>query len=507
MIADPNLVVRRPAHRDGSRRARLDPIDYIMGMPWCVIRSSQLDARHSLELDLQSQAIVLDVDVEHMDRVSLLIETLHSVLEQQREQGDGPVTVPPLVALVSLPAHSTSRSCSVKEARRLVSSAQDRLHTLGLDEVVLKAGEACDIHLSVSMALQRMEHTTAAWQEREAGIREELCLEAKAAMKAREAECRWQWAEDVWSCVGDRSIHSVLPPLDASLPQEIHSETVVGELRIDRTLGRGAFGLVALAQNMQSSNTEAVKIFPKTQHGTGKAMVQIAREVEALGRLRHENVVGYLGVMHAPRHLFVRMEYAGPGSLMMFLSKRECGRVPLPRARSLYRQVLAGLAHCHSRGVAHCDVKPENIAVDARAHRIKLVDFGCAAPLGTALRWPRGTMPFMGPEVCIGGGVKKLQRWSMRGGGSERSGPEGQAAPGVWGSAPHTQVGFGGTQLPPAPRDAAESKFGAEPGRDSAPPHQIDRDPQRLGAAVTGLRPSPSLPPPHALPQGASPPR
>jgi len=60
---------------------------------------------------------------------------------------------------------------------------------------------------------------------------------------------------------------------------------------------------------------------------------------------------------------------------------------------------LSALSHAHGHGVAHRDVKPENLAVAADARTLKLLDFGSAAPFGEACCDMAGTMPFMSPEV------------------------------------------------------------------------------------------------------------
>lgn len=376
-----------------------------MGMRWCVVRIGELEGQPNLELDLGSEAIVLEADMENMHQLNVFLAELHATLETQREHGD--MRVPPVVVLISrLPAvvaasgssgsgSSSTRGTSLEEERSALSTAQGQLHTFGVDEVVLKVGDACDIHLSVSMALRRF------WQAQDAV--EEQRAEGKAALVARERELQKHYAEDVWSCASELSVAAVLPPIDPTLPTKVQVGVTVRGLRISRVLGQGAFCIVTLAEHTESSEIEAVKLLSKTQHGTAKALLCVSREIEALGMLEHEHIVKLLGVMHGRRHLFVRMEYAGPWSLMSFLSRCDGHRVPLSHARRLYRQLSAGLAHCHSRGIAHCDIKPENIALDSRGRRLKLLDFGCVAPLDTTLAEARGTMPFLSPEALLAG--------------------------------------------------------------------------------------------------------
>ena len=60
--------------------------------------------------------------------------------------------------------------------------------------------------------------------------------------------------------------------------------------------------------------------------------------------------------------------------------ERPARRAALPwTARRVLHDTLAALAHVHACGVAHRDVKPANLLVDAEARRLRLIDFGSAA--------------------------------------------------------------------------------------------------------------------------------
>jgi len=115
----------------------------------------------------------------------------------------------------------------------------------------------------------------------------------------------------------------------------------------------------------------------------------------------HPGVVRLLGVVHAPGHLLMRMERAGGSSLLAVIE--EGGRLEPPRARRLFGQLAAALAHCHRRGVAHLDLKPENLAVGGGdgGERLRLMDFGCASRAGAPRDDVVGTMPFIAPEVLM----------------------------------------------------------------------------------------------------------
>jgi serine/threonine protein kinase len=72
-----------------------------------------------------------------------------------------------------------------------------------------------------------------------------------------------------------------------------------------------------------------------------------------------------------------------------------------PQLKTLLSQIAAGVAHLHGMAIAHCDLKPENITV-SESGCAKLVDFGQAVDETQGipeLKVPRGSMPFVAPEV------------------------------------------------------------------------------------------------------------
>jgi len=142
----------------------------------------------------------------------------------------------------------------------------------------------------------------------------------------------------------------------------------------------------------------------------------LTNEVEMLKRLRHPNIVRLYPITYDDRrrHMpyiaratnlpgqpwYCVMEYLAGGSLEDRI--RQMGKLPLPEALEIAYQVALALDHIHSKGIAHLDVKPDNVLfrypVEAkRPLEPVLIDFGIAAKAKKA-SLQAGTVAYMPPE-------------------------------------------------------------------------------------------------------------
>ena len=154
-----------------------------------------------------------------------------------------------------------------------------------------------------------------------------------------------------------------------------HAPERIGRFRVLGELGRGAMGVVYLAEDPLLKRSVAIKVVRGDAVTQGDALVRFQKEAEISARLSHPGVVTVFDVGEEPGlGPFMAMEYIEGEPL-----SAEIHRGPLrpERAVLLLVQGVHALEAAHGAGIIHRDVKPENFMVSL-AGSLKLMDFGIA---------------------------------------------------------------------------------------------------------------------------------
>ncbi|HET6696706.1 MAG TPA: serine/threonine-protein kinase, partial [Gaiellaceae bacterium] len=171
---------------------------------------------------------------------------------------------------------------------------------------------------------------------------------------------------------------------------------VLGRYRPLRPLGSGGAGSVWLAQDVEGDREVALKIVARE----GKAGERAEREVEAATRLRHPRCLRALALARDDGHVYVAYPFISGCTLRDALRG---GALDDWSSIEAAAQILEALAHAHSKGVVHRDVKPANVMVEnGEEISIRLLDFGMAqideADTLTAVGDVPGTLAYIAPE-------------------------------------------------------------------------------------------------------------
>jgi serine/threonine protein kinase len=201
------------------------------------------------------------------------------------------------------------------------------------------------------------------------------------------------------------------------IAHEFTGETLGGRYRLERRLGYGGSASIYLATCKNTGAISAVKVLHPELDSEPVAIQRFKQEAQLGAQIRHPNLIPvYDAGWQGGRHFLV-MELIEGKSLAKVLAD---GPITWERSAVIVRDVLAGLAALHERGVVHRDISPNNVLLEVVGgrERARLSDLGYARVLvdasetdGLALGMPPESVPtviygtphFIAPERLRGG--------------------------------------------------------------------------------------------------------
>lgn len=182
--------------------------------------------------------------------------------------------------------------------------------------------------------------------------------------------------------------------------QQPGTELKRSKYRLLGLVGQGQFGQVFCAVHRQTGRLVALKNLEQDRFPTHKFL----RELRFLLSLQHPNIVTFQSLEHTSTGRYLVMDYCEGGTLRSLLTEET--RLSLPHSIQAIMDVLAGLEQAHSRGIVHCDIKPENILlhVHSAGWTARISDFGIAR-LSQEISYQdgnTGSPAYMAPERFYG---------------------------------------------------------------------------------------------------------
>eukprot|EP00691_Histiona_aroides_P001754 EC852234.1.p2 GENE.EC852234.1~~EC852234.1.p2 ORF type:complete len:187 (+),score=68.06 EC852234.1:93-653(+) len=178
---------------------------------------------------------------------------------------------------------------------------------------------------------------------------------------------------------------------------------LVGDFEIGQTIGEGAFSKVCVGKNRVSGERVAAKVIDVqalVEKGCHDILDMSRREAATMKKLSHSNIVGYKAALFAKNEgkLYIILEFCSGGEL--FQTVEDGHPLSEERARGYFQDIVEGLSYVHNLGIAHRDLKLENVLLDDKGNA-KICDFGFAKTQedGSLLFTPCGSRLYAAPEV------------------------------------------------------------------------------------------------------------
>jgi hypothetical protein len=148
---------------------------------------------------------------------------------------------------------------------------------------------------------------------------------------------------------------------------------VLGSYKVLEKLGEGGMGIVTKAQHQHTKQIVALKVLHPRVTQSPDVVKRFRREVEAISRLDHPNIVAAHEASEQGGAYYFVMELIEGKDLAQLL--KEQGVLALSKAVDCILQTARGLAHAHHNGIVHRDIKPSNLLLDNNG-TIKILDMG-----------------------------------------------------------------------------------------------------------------------------------
>ncbi|MCO5170005.1 MAG: serine/threonine protein kinase, partial [Planctomycetes bacterium] len=181
----------------------------------------------------------------------------------------------------------------------------------------------------------------------------------------------------------------------------------IGRYEVLGEVARGGFGVVLRARDPALSRDVAIKLLLAGAGANETQRRRFEREVDALARLRHPNIVSVHQAGSIREGPYIVMDFVDGESLDQRLARD--GPLPVREALRVMELVARAIDHAHGRGVLHRDLKPGNVLVD-RTGAAMVTDFGLSREVDPRLSASAlsrsgaaiGTPGFWPPEQAYG---------------------------------------------------------------------------------------------------------
>ena len=185
-----------------------------------------------------------------------------------------------------------------------------------------------------------------------------------------------------------------------------------GRYEILEVIGRGGMAVVYKARCHLMNRFVAIKILRDDMAADEEFRTHFKKEAQAVAMLSHPNIVSFYDVSRTPEVDYIVMELIDGITLKQYMKSQ--GVLKIKESLHFTTQIAKALAHAHSKGIVHRDIKPQNIMI-CMDGSVKVADFGIAYlesmqvdEHNTAV----GSVHYISPEQAKGLTVDARSSWS-----------------------------------------------------------------------------------------------
>ena len=217
--------------------------------------------------------------------------------------------------------------------------------------------------------------------EAEADVIEAAADQRAAHLRLHESGDRQDLAQRLLKEISAAKVCLLLPERKAAYDKKLRAArdaasdvgATLGDYLLEAKLGEGGMGVVYRARHTKLGRVVAVKVLSKGRGDDRQAVARFEREIAAIGRINHVNIVAAFDARVLNDARFLVMEYVDGLHLGDIL--RRCGPLSVPDACALICQAASGLQCAHENNFVHRDIKPSNLMLTPQGV-VKVLDLG-----------------------------------------------------------------------------------------------------------------------------------
>lgn len=176
----------------------------------------------------------------------------------------------------------------------------------------------------------------------------------------------------------------------------------IGNYNIIESIGDGGMGKVFKGIHVTLDRIVALKMIDPELLSNSEIINRFYKEAKIQALLNHPNIVTVFDFLEVENNYFIVMEYIKGESIGKII--KDQGAFEFNVAINIFKQILSGIAHAHSKGIIHRDIKPNNFLLTPNV--VKITDFGIAHIISdtglTVAGAVLGTPKYMSPEQILG---------------------------------------------------------------------------------------------------------
>ena len=195
--------------------------------------------------------------------------------------------------------------------------------------------------------------------------------------------------------------------MEIILPFDIHGYTLVSPI------GEGSFSTVYYGTKNDTEECFAIKVINKSELKTEKDVERLQREIDTMALLNHDSIIKLHDFFTDSYRFFLILDYCQGGDLFTLMTNSR--KLRDSQIAQIFQQIVSAVNYCHSRGVAHRDLKPQNILI-THFPFIKVSDFGLCGYISESKMKTYCGSPFYTAPECLSQikyDGKKSDVWSL----------------------------------------------------------------------------------------------